>query len=63
MKASCGEIRHVQGDRAYYSMQSDQVVLPEKNQFPTTNEYYQTALHELGHACGHPDPLNRETLK
>ena len=40
-----------------------QIVLPEQSQFPTRNGYYQTALHECGHATGHPERMNRETLK
>ena len=40
-----------------------QVVLPEHHQFPTRNGYYQTALHECAHSTGHPDRMNRETLK
>ena len=34
IKASGVSVNHVQGDRAYYSLGSDQVVLPEKTQFP-----------------------------
>ena len=63
IQASGVPVKHVQGDRAYYSLGSDQVVLPEKSQFPSADHYYQTALHELGHASGHPDRLNRETLQ
>ena len=63
IKASGVPVKHVQGDRAYYSLGSDQVVLPEKSQFPSADHYYQTALHELGHASGHPDRLNRDTLQ
>ena len=63
IKASGVSVRHMQSDRAYYSFQTDQVTLPEKSQFPTKDQYYQTALHELGHATGHPDRLNRETLQ
>ena len=63
IKASGVSIRHMQSDQAYYSFQTDQVTLPEKSQFPTHDQYYQTALHELGHATGHPDRLNRETLQ
>ncbi|MCY3612349.1 MAG: zincin-like metallopeptidase domain-containing protein, partial [Gemmatimonadetes bacterium] len=55
-------IRHVQGDRAYYHMKRDEIVLPERGQFPSANHYYQTALHELGHSTGHKDRMNRETL-
>ncbi len=63
IKASGIPVKHVQGDRAYYSLGSDQVVLPEKSQFPSADHYYQTALHELGHASGHPDRLDRDTLQ
>ena len=61
--ASGPTVEHVAGDRAYYRMAEDKVVLPEPSQFPTRNGYYQTALHECGHATGHPDRMNRETLK
>ena len=37
--------------------------MPEREQFATANGYYQTALHELGHATGHPERMNRDTLK
>ena len=56
------DVRHQAGDRAYYNVRTDQVVLPEPGQFPSAGNYYQTALHELGHATGHPDRLNRDTL-
>ena len=55
-------MRHVAGDRAYYHLNRDEVVLPERGQFPSANHYYQTALHELGHSTGHPERMNRETL-
>ena len=63
IRASEVPVNHVAGDRAYYSMDRDQVVLPERAQFPTANGYYQTAMHELGHATGHPERMNRESLK
>ena len=53
----------VQGDRAYYNPREDQIVLPERAQFPSAEHYYATALHELGHATGHESRLNRETFK
>ena len=61
--ANGATVEHVAGDRAYYRMAEDKVVLPEPGQFPTRNGYYQTALHECGHATGHPDRMDRETLK
>ena len=38
------------------------MTLPERDQFASANGYYQTAMHELGHATGHSDRMNRETL-
>ena len=50
------------GDRAFYNLNRDEIVLPERGQFPSANHYYQTALHELGHSTGHPERMNRATL-
>ena len=55
-------VARVRGDRAFYNLQSDTVTLPEREQFATANGYYQTALHELGHATGHPERMDRDTL-
>ena len=63
IKESGVHVAHVRGDRAFYNMQTDKVTLPEREPFATANGYYQTALHELGHATGHPDRMNRDTLK
>ena len=35
----------------------------ERGQFPSASHYYQTALHELGHATGHESRLNRQSLQ
>ena len=56
-------VAHVRGDRAFYNLQTDKVTLPEREQFASANGYYQTALHELGHATGHPDRMDRDTLR
>ncbi len=53
-------IRHVPGDRAFYRLVEDAITLPEREQFPTGDRYYATALHELGHATGHPSRLGRD---
>ena len=50
-------VRHVAGDRAFYNLNRDEIVLPERGQFPSANHYYQTALHELGHSTGHPERI------
>ena len=57
------DVRHVRGDRAFYNLQTDRVTLPARDPFASANGYYQTAIHELGHATGHPDRLDRDTLK
>ncbi|MDE2905359.1 MAG: zincin-like metallopeptidase domain-containing protein [Acidobacteriota bacterium] len=62
MRASGVRIDHVAGDRAYYNLKDDRVVLPERSQFASQDAYTQTVLHELGHATGHPSRLNRPTL-
>ena len=53
-------IRHVPGDRAFYRLSEDTITLPERGQFPSGDRYYATALHELGHATGHPSRLARD---
>ena len=55
-------VRHLTGDRAFYDLNKDEIVLPERTQFPSANHYYQTALHELGHSTGHPERMNRATF-
>ena len=62
IKSSGVRLDHVAGDRAYYSLKDDRVVLPDRSQFESQSAYTHTALHELGHATGHPDRLNRPTL-
>ncbi|MCY3970611.1 MAG: zincin-like metallopeptidase domain-containing protein [Acidobacteria bacterium] len=62
IQASGVDVRHQAGNRAYYNVRTDQVVLPEPGQFSSAGTYYRTALHELGHATGHPDRMNRDTL-
>ena len=62
MRNSGVRIDNVAGDRAFYSQREDRVVLPERGQFASQESYTHTALHELGHATGHKDRLNRPTL-
>ena len=52
-------VKHDQGDRAYYHPMKDEIHLPPKGQFTSKEGYYSTALHELGHATGHPSRLDR----
>lgn len=60
LSASGANINHDQGDRAFYSPVRDSIHLPEKSQFESSDRYYATALHELGHWTGHPSRLNRD---
>ncbi|WP_240164728.1 zincin-like metallopeptidase domain-containing protein, partial [Pantoea sp. Ap-967] len=60
MTNSGASIQHVPGDRAYYRPSTDSITLPERNQFPTADAYYATALHEVGHWTGHPSRLDRD---
>ena len=55
----CPVIEHT-GVRACYSRQDDKVLMPEANTFKTSEAYYATLFHELGHSTGHTDRLNRE---
>ena len=53
-------VLHAPGDRAFYRLSEDKIVLPERGQFASADRYYATALHELGHATGHPSRLARD---
>ncbi len=53
-------IHHSEIDGAFYRPLTDSIHLPHKHQFPTAADYYQTALHELGHSTGHETRLNRD---
>jgi len=48
------------GDRAFYRPAADTIVLPERGQFASSDRFYSVALHELGHATGHPTRLDRD---
>lgn len=48
------------GSRAFYRTDTDEVHLPERADFKSTQEFYSTALHEIGHSTGHESRLNRD---
>ena len=50
------------GSAAYYSPKTDEIHLPQKEDFVDMPEYYSTALHEIGHSTGHEKRLNRNLL-
>ncbi|MGL5291359.1 MAG: ArdC family protein, partial [Vibrionaceae bacterium] len=60
LRSSGADIRHSAQDRAFYRLASDSIHLPHKEQFPSADNYYATALHELGHWTGHNLRLNRD---
>lgn len=48
------------GSQAYYHQRTDEVRLPNKEDFTDMPEFYVTALHEIGHSTGHEKRLNRD---
>lgn len=60
LNSSGATIRHDQVDRAFYRMSTDSIHLPQKEAFPAADQYYATALHELGHWTGHTSRLDRD---
>lgn len=48
------------GSQAYYRPSTDEIHLPEKSDFYSMQEFYSTALHEVGHSTGHEKRLNRD---
>ena len=60
LKTSNAVINHKFGNAAFYSPSTDSITLPERGQFANASDYYDTALHELGHWTGHESRLNRD---
>ncbi len=60
LSASGADIHHNGGSRAFYRPLTDSIHLPDKGQFPNAENYYATALHELGHWTGHSERLGRD---
>ncbi|MDH0187698.1 zincin-like metallopeptidase domain-containing protein [Stenotrophomonas sp. GD03993] len=59
LRSSGARITHG-GDRAFYSLSTDSITLPPREQFQDAGGYYSTALHELGHWTGHAERLDRD---
>ena len=51
-----------ESDRAFYRPSSDLVTMPLLAQFNTSEEFYSTFFHELGHSTGHETRLNRKEV-
>lgn len=59
----CGiSYRETTEGNAYYSPAAHAVTMPKKDTFESSEAYYQTMFHEMGHSTGHPKLLNRATL-
>lgn len=54
------KVKHHCGDRAYYRPSSDSISMPTMKIFCSERSYYSVLLHEMIHATGHKDRLNRE---
>jgi antirestriction protein ArdC len=51
-----------QSDKAWYSPSNDVVGMPARGLFHSSEEFYATEFHELGHSTGHPKHLHRENF-
>lgn len=60
--ATGAEISHG-GNRAFYRPATDQIQLPDKMDFTSPEEYYNTAFHELCHWTGHASRLARKGIE
>lgn len=58
--ANSGVTVRVGGDRAFYSPTTDHIQIPVAQAFRSPESWAATALHELGHATGHPSRLARD---
>ncbi len=48
------------GDRAFYTPSADFVMVPPPQAYFEPINWHRTALHEMGHATGHPSRLGRD---
>lgn len=53
------KVKHMEGNRAYYSPTLDMICLPLFEQFTDSSEYYSTAFHESIHSTMKEDRCNR----
>ena len=60
--SDCPEIIHG-GNRACYSPGSDLIMMPERVQFESEEEYYSTLFHEMTHSTGHSSRLKRPGME
>lgn len=50
------------GNKAFYSITEDKVVVPEIYRFEKSEHYYSTLFHELTHSTRHEKRLNRDAV-
>lgn len=50
------------GNKACYYPSKDEIQMPLKEVFESSEEYYSTLFHEMGHSTGHPSRLNRKGI-
>ncbi len=48
------------GGRAFYQPTVDRITLPKPERFGSSEEYYSTLFHEMGHSTGHESRLGRD---
>ena len=53
-------VLHHRGNRAYYRLGTDEIVMPPLHSFEKREEYYSTLFHEMGHSTRHNTRLHRE---
>ena len=63
INATGAHVKYQPQNSAYYNGKRDELVLPVRQQFHGSEEFYEVAFHELAHWTGHPDRLNREKGK
>ena len=59
LKSSQCPITEQASIRAYYSPTQDEIFLPSRFSFKSSEAFLSTALHEMSHSTGHPDRINR----
>jgi antirestriction protein ArdC len=57
--APAAPITHDGGNRAYYKPSSHTIHMPSREYFFSTDSYYATLFHEVGHSTGHTSNLDR----
>jgi len=53
-------VKHSAMPRAYYAPRADEVHMPNKDTFKSTEDYYSVKFHELAHSTGAKHRLNRD---